>query len=66
MAAAVVAATIEVDGFREFWLTSGWLDKHVCELRIGFWSWLAPAGSIPERTMLESVTRPALEVVAGF
>jgi hypothetical protein len=35
-AAAVVAATIEVDGFREFWLASGWLGSSTyanCEWR---------------------------------
>ena len=63
-AAAVVAATIEVDGFREFWLASGRLGSSTyanCEWRKvshadgpGFWSWLAPAGSITERPMLES------------
>ena len=63
-AAAVVAATIEVDGFREFWLASGRLGSSTyanCKWRKvshadgpGFWSWLAPAGSITERPMLES------------
>ena len=63
-AAIEVAARIEVDRFREFWLASGRLGSSTyanCEWRKvshaerqGFWSWLAPAGSIPERTMLES------------